>query len=178
MNNELKIIEYDSLASTQDVAKKMAMAGDSPWTIVWSKTQTAGHGKEGSQWQSDDGGLYFSIILPKEAVDDLQLITILAAFAVSKIIKSQFVGLEPMIKLPNDVYLNNKKICGILTENVFGSTLKCSVIGIGVNINNQGFSSEINATSLWQETGQKSDIKEILYLIVGEIKELFKSITK
>jgi len=177
MTEEFEIIEYESLQSTQQTAKDLALQEERPWTIVYAKMQQGGHGKDGSHWHSPIGGLYFSIILPKEGLDDLQVITILAAFAVSKVLKDKF-QIEPLIKLPNDVYLNNKKICGILTENVFGQELKCSVLGIGVNLNNRGFPEDILATSIQQETGIVCDEKEILNLIIKEIKDLFKTITK
>lgn len=167
----MNIIRHKSLESTQIEAKKYS----DPWTVIVAETQTSGHGKSKSSWHSEEGGLYFSIVLPKIDFDDLQTITILAAFVVSKTLKEEY-DIEPMIKLPNDVYVNGKKICGILTENVIGQDLKSSVIGIGINLNNKNFPVDLNATSVILETGERVDLDKIMQTILEELKHLLSTI--
>jgi BirA family transcriptional regulator, biotin operon repressor / biotin---[acetyl-CoA-carboxylase] ligase len=109
----------------------------------------------------------------------LQTLTILSAFIVAKVIKENY-GLEPMIKLPNDVYVNGKKICGILTENtIYGEKVR-SVIGIGLNTNTKIFPEELRniATSLGMETLKQIDDQQILEQIISELKNQVKTINQ
>lgn len=157
----------------------MSDNGTLPWTVVLAEEQENGYGRKGEAWYSPKGGLYFSVILPKGEINDLQTLTILAAFIVAKTIKEAF-NVEPLIKLPNDVLLNGKKICGILTENVIGKEVKSSIIGIGINTNISSFPSEIKevATSLKMELGREVDNMEILEKIIKELKNQFKIISQ
>jgi BirA family biotin operon repressor/biotin-[acetyl-CoA-carboxylase] ligase len=168
----MKILEFEKLESTQKKAKEIAK-NSKPWTVVLAKEQTGGYGRKGNFWYSPRGGLYFSVILPKTKIEDLQILTILTAFCVAKILKEDF-NLEPFIKLPNDVYLNGKKICGILTENIiFGKEVRNSIIGIGLNTNIDQFPEDLKkiATSVKIELNKKVENEEILKKILNEIKE-------
>lgn len=175
----MQIERFESISSTNKKAKEMSNLGVAPWTVVVSEVQENGYGRKGEAWYSPKGGLYFSIILPRGNIDDLQTITILAAFIVAKTIKESF-NVEPLIKLPNDVLLNGKKICGILTENVIGSDVKLSVIGIGINTNTESFPPELKdiATSLKIKLGREVDNTELLEKIITELKNQFKTISE
>jgi len=170
----MNYIEFEKIDSTNNEAKKGTYV---PWSVLVAKEQTQGHGKIGEKWFSPVGGLYFSIVLPKTNINDLQTITILAAFCVAKIIKQEY-NLEPLIKLPNDVLINNKKVCGILTENIIDKEIKLSVIGIGLNTNIEKFSEELKdiATSIKIETNKEVNNKNIMEKIVLELEDQFKSI--
>ena len=197
---EFKIKNFKEISSTNQKAKKLAFNGAAPWLVVVAEKQIAGYGKGKVPWFSPQGGLYFSIILPKSKVDehsfistrrplfgeerarvieDLQTLTILAAFIVAKVIKENF-NLEPFIKLPNDVWVNGKKIAGILTENVIGQEVKLSVIGIGLNTNIEKFPKELenSATSLKIELGREVNNEKILKKIFKELKEQLKTISE
>jgi BirA family biotin operon repressor/biotin-[acetyl-CoA-carboxylase] ligase len=175
----MQIEKFKTISSTNKKAKEMSALGVAPWTVVVSEIQENGYGRKGEAWYSPLGGLYFSIILPRENIEDLQTITILAAFIVAKVIKESF-NIEPLIKLPNDVLLNGKKICGILTENVIGSDVKLSVIGIGINTNIESFPVELKdiATSLKMELEYEVDNEELLEKIITELKNQFKTISE
>jgi BirA family biotin operon repressor/biotin-[acetyl-CoA-carboxylase] ligase len=173
----MKILEFEKLESTQKKAKEIAKNSE-PWTVVLAKEQTGGYGRKGNFWYSPRGGLYFSIILPKIKIEDLQIVTILAAFCIAKILKEDF-KLEPFIKLPNDIYVNGKKICGILSENViFGKEIKNSIIGIGLNTNIDRLPEDLKkiATSVKIETNKKVENEKVLKKILNEIKELICTI--
>jgi len=172
----MKIKKYKVVSSTNLLAKKLR---PEPWLIILAEKQTVGYGKKSSRWFSPKGGLYFSIVLPKSKIEDLQTLTILAAFIVAKTIKDNF-SLEPLIKLPNDVLLDQKKICGILTENIIGKEVKSSVIGIGLNTNIDKFPKELEdeATSLKIELGKEVDNEKILKQIVEGLKEQLKTISE
>lgn len=178
-NIELKIEKFKEIPSTQQKAKELVQEGIEPWTVILTEEQTLGYGRKGNVWYSPKGGLYFSIILPKSQIDDLQTLTILAAFIVAKIIKEKF-KLEPLIKLPNDVLLHGKKICGILTENIVGKDVKFSVMGIGLNTNIKKFPKDLKkiTTSLKIELGKEVDNQEILVQIIKGLKEQLKTISE
>jgi len=110
----------------------------------------------------------------------LQTLTILASFVVAKIIKENF-KVEPFIKLPNDIFVNQKKIGGILTENIIvGENVKFSIMGIGLDTNIEKYPKELEniATSLKIETGKQINNEKILKKIVQEIKNQLKIISE
>lgn len=169
---------FGTLESTSAKAKEMAAGGAGAWTVIVAKKQAGGYGRKGNEWFSPEGGLYFSVVLPKSNVDDLQIMTILAAFCAAAAIKDNF-GVEPFVKLPNDVYLNNKKVCGVLTENIISGAVKSSVIGIGVNTNIQSFPADLaGATSLQIELGKPIDNGVILEQIISQLQKTFKAISR
>ena len=172
------IKKFFELESTNKEAKQMAEKGLGSWTVVSAKKQSAGYGKENVGWFSPEGGLYFSIILPKSQIEDLQTLTVLAAFIVASTIKDKF-GLEPLIKLPNDVLIKDKKVAGILTENIIGKDVKLSVIGIGINTNTKSFPQELAniATSLKMELGREVGSEDILKEVVEGLKKQLKTIS-
>jgi BirA family biotin operon repressor/biotin-[acetyl-CoA-carboxylase] ligase len=202
-NIDIKIEKFKELSSTQQKTKERAREGNEPWSVILAEEQTLGYGRKGQGWYSPKGGLYFSVILPKSQIEDLQTLTILAAFIVAKIVKEKF-NLEPLIKLPNDVLLQGKKICGILTENVIdastnsaptlsgaegvypkpaervGKDVKFSVMGIGLNTNIEKFPEDLKriTTSLKIETGKEVDNQEILVQIIKGLKEQLKTISE
>ncbi|MDI6602905.1 MAG: biotin--[acetyl-CoA-carboxylase] ligase [Patescibacteria group bacterium] len=173
------IKNYKILDSTNLKAKELARRGAGAWTVIVAEEQVGGYGRKGTSWFSPKGGLYFSIILPKSNVEDLQTLTILAAFICAKTIKENF-NLEPFIKLPNDVWVNGKKVAGILTENVIGKDVKLSVMGIGLNTNIEKFPKELEntATSLKIELEKKVSNIKLLKQIVQSLKEQLKTISE
>jgi BirA family biotin operon repressor/biotin-[acetyl-CoA-carboxylase] ligase len=173
----MQIERFKSINSTNKKAKELVSNGALPWTVVISEEQEIGYGRKGESWYSPKGGLYFSIILPQGEIDDLQTITILTAFIVAKTIKEDF-NIEPLIKIPNDVLLNGKKICGILTENIIGTKVKSSVIGVGIDTNISSFPSELEsiATSLKIELGRDVDNEDLMEKIIIGLKNQFKTI--
>jgi BirA family biotin operon repressor/biotin-[acetyl-CoA-carboxylase] ligase len=174
----MKILEFEKLESTQKKAKEIAKEVE-PWTVVLAKEQTGGYGRKGNFWYSPKGGLYFSVILPKTKIEDVQILTFLAAFCVAKVLNKEF-GAKPFIKWPNDVWLNGKKICGILTENIIlGKEIKNSIIGIGLNTNIEKFPKDLKniATSIKIELKKEVDNIELMKKILEELKEKLKIIS-
>lgn len=176
----MKILEFEKLDSTQKKAKELVKKGKKPWTVILAKEQKLGYGRKGNLWYSPKGGLYFSIILPRSKIFDLQILTILSAFSIAQILKEDF-NLEPLIKLPNDVLVKGKKICGILTENVIlGNEVSCSIMGVGLNTNIESFPEDLekSATSLKIELKRKVDNKRILKKVLVKLKGIFNEISK
>ena len=133
-NNTVHFFETTDSTNTQ--AKRLALEGAPHGTIVAASEQTAGRGRSGKSFFSPDTGLYVSVILkPPAGMPDPQKITIAAAVAVCRAVEAQ-TALTPQIKWVNDVYLDGKKACGILTEAVSdleSGGIDSIVVGIGVN---------------------------------------------
>ncbi|MGI5984682.1 MAG: biotin--[acetyl-CoA-carboxylase] ligase [Clostridiales bacterium] len=131
------IYVFDTTDSTNTEAKKLALDNAAHGTMLLAEEQTAGRGRSGKSFFSPrEAGLYMSIILkPDLGISDPQLITIAAAVSVCEAIE-KIAGLRPQIKWVNDIYLNGKKICGILTEAITdleSGGIESIVVGIGIN---------------------------------------------
>ena len=153
MLKELNFEYYDTVDSTNERIKERARAGASQGLIISAGTQTAGKGRIGRKWESPShDSISTSILLhPKElTLESVPTITIIAAMAVRKALEITC-GLEGLIKWPNDIVLDGKKICGILTEMEIKDGKPWYVTcGIGVNVHNTSFPEEIafKATSV------------------------------
>ncbi len=148
----------ESVDSTNNLAKALAVAGSPHFTCVACEEQTFGRGRMGRTWVSPKyKGIYFSLILrPEIEAKDAPGITVAAAVAVCRVLKNM--GLSAQIKWPNDVLVNGRKICGILTESSFNMDgMEYVVCGAGINANilKSGLGVELNdtATSVCIETG-------------------------
>ena len=132
-----KIRIYDTIDSTNKVAKEMAITGATHGTLIVSRCQNIGRGRKDHSFFSPEGGIYMSIILSPEKLTSLNPddITLKVGSAVCNSIE-KLCGLHPTIKPINDLFIDNKKICGILTEagTEFDSGLiQWIVVGIGIN---------------------------------------------
>lgn len=137
---QYKILHFKSLTSTQDKAKEFAKKGLSNLVIV-ADAQTRGRGRFKRKWYSEKGGLWMSILVKPSNTSNLQYLTFAAAVAVVKSIK-KIANLKTNIKWPNDVHYKGKKLCGILTEGIFGNE-NYVIVGIGLNVNQTSFPNEI-----------------------------------
>ena len=173
-----KILHFDTIDSTNTKAKELANAGEEHGTIIVSEEQTIGRGRMGRSFVSPKGkGIWMSIILRPE-IDPLKisLITQIAAAAVNLALE-QF-GVNSLIKWPNDIILNGKKVCGILTE-MSGELTKINyvILGIGINANIDidDFSEEIAeiATSLKIQFGKQFDRKALMAAIINNFEMLY-----
>ena len=130
------IFHFNKIDSTNTYAKKCAANGCEERTVILAQEQTAGKGRLGRTFVSKRGGLYFSVVLrPKNKIEDTVFITVAAAVSAARAI--QYVSNKNCdIKWVNDIYINNKKICGILTEGGLDKEgkLAYAVLGVGVNL--------------------------------------------
>lgn len=156
------IIHFSSLPSSNDYLKEHYQELEEG-TVIVPLTQTKGKGRLGRVWLDEGKSLLFSLLLKGEEYKSLlHLLPLLSGVALSLALEEK--GFTPNIKWPNDVYLRDKKVAGILLEAVTSSTLKAVIIGIGVNVNNDHFdpSIEEKATSLLLEKGKEMDKEEII----------------
>lgn len=172
------ILSFDELASTSDEAKKMAKAGAAEGTVVVAEAQTGGRGRLGRAWQSQKGGgLFFSVVLRPEAVPaKCSSFTLAAAVAVKDAINELY-ELNAKIKWPNDILLNGKKLCGILTEvNIEDGIADFMILGVGVNVNNACFDDKLKdkATSIFLELGVLTDKQKLLDAILSNISDAYE----
>ena len=156
---------FEEIDSTNKKAKELGQAGSPHGTLVTADTQVSGVGRRGRSWSSEkDAGIYMSILLrPDISTDKASMLTLVAAMAVEKALLN--LNLQPKIKWPNDIVLNKKKICGILTEmSLKGTQIDFVVLGIGINVNNKEFPEEIKetASSLFLETGKDIDREKLV----------------
>lgn len=136
--NHVKLIIENTVDSTNTRLKVMAGSGAEEWTVMVAEEQTAGRGRMNRSFYSPSRtGIYMSILFrPKISARESLFITTMAAVAVTKALEN-ILGLHPMIKWVNDIYLDSKKVCGILTEaaiNVENGYLDYAVLGIGINV--------------------------------------------
>lgn len=156
-----KLFHFNSLPSTQDKAKEFAKKGISNAVIV-ADIQTKGRGRFKRKWYSSKGGLWMSLLLKPKNVENLQYLTFAAAVAVVKSIK-KIAKINTKIKWPNDVHYNGKKLCGILTEGIFGRE-NYVIVGIGLNINQDDFPNEIKTTATSLKIIRKSFFDSKIFL--------------
>lgn len=156
------IVFHKETGSTNIDAKALAEKGEPSGTLVVADMQTAGRGRRGHGWVAPAGkNIYMTLMLrpdcPPDKASALTLVMAIAVYeAVCEIAPKECCG----IKWPNDVVVNNKKICGILTEmSAEPECIHYVVTGAGINVNQEAFPEEIRqtATSLFIETGKKSD---------------------
>ena len=129
-----RIEGVDAIDSTNSELKRRNLKTK---TLLFANTQSGGRGRLGRSFFSPRGGLYFSLALPLQLnIDSALLITSVAAVAVSEAL-SEIAGIETSIKWVNDLYMGDKKLCGILTEGIISmetKTLATAIIGIGINL--------------------------------------------
>ena len=171
-------IEYfDEITSTND----FAMSHDlNHGTIVLTESQTKGRGQRGNRWDSVPGeNLTFSLLINPEEfpAEDQFYISKVSAISVSQSLCDM--GIDYMIKWPNDIYVKDRKIAGILIENsMMGGYITSSVIGIGINVNQQTFNNDIpNPTSMLLEGSNKQfDRDEVLECFISTFFKLYELI--
>ena len=162
-----EIIVLEQTSSTSDAISRLASTDGLPsipeGLVVFAEHQTHGRGQRGNRWESTAGkGLWFSILLrPEIPLSDSGRLTIWAIEAISDVIRSEL-GLEPAIKLPNDVQLTEHKVAGVLVEmRAQDKAPHLAVVGIGINVNQcrDDFPAELrdNAISLAMALGRQVD---------------------
>ena len=172
---------FKETESTNIIAREIA-ASVGEGTIVIAESQTAGRGRMGRKWISPEGGIWLSIIL-KPRIEPVYAprITLLAGVSVAKTM--QGFGLPAKIKWPNDVLINGKKVCGILTEiGAEVDIIDYLVVGIGIdaNVDTGTFPEEFrdNSTSLEKEIGHKINRVEFVQKLLEEFEDLYTKFQK
>lgn len=171
------LVFLDFVDSTNTRAKQLAESGSPDGTLVVAESQSAAKGRRGRSWMAPAGtGVWFSLLLrPQIEPEHASMLTLVAAMAVEKGIHVA-TGLEGRIKWPNDIVVDGKKVCGILTE--MSADMDCVnhvVVGIGINANIREFPEELKdkATSLLLSSGQTVNRAELLNAVLQAWEEYY-----
>lgn len=177
-----RVIFLESTDSTNIQAGLAGSAGEDEGVLVVAKEQAAGRGRRGRQWDSpQEGGIYMSLLLrPKISPDHASGITLLMALCVAESL--QELTTEPVeIKWPNDIVMQGKKVCGILTEMTAQvDYIHHVVVGVGINLNQTGFAGELSerATSFWLETGIRADRSRLIATLLEKFEPCYETFCK
>ena len=167
------IVFYKEIDSTQDEIRKMAEKHTANGTLVIADNQFSGKGTKGRVWTTESGkNITMSLVIyPNCKVEELEGFTVNIAEAIKEAIKELY-GYKLDIKEPNDLMLNGKKICGILTQSVtLAEKVDYVLIGIGFNVNQVEFEGELSniATSLKKEFNMEFEREEIVAKILEKL---------
>lgn len=154
-----EVLYFDTIDSTNTKAQELAEKGYPSGTLIVADKQESGKGRRGRSWVSPSGtGIFMTLMIkPDINPNNASMLTLVAALAVAKAITS-VTGEKALIKWPNDIVVNGKKVCGILTEmDAQFDYINHTVVGIGINVHNESFPEEISqmASSLMIEAGGK-----------------------
>ena len=158
----MREIYFESIDSTNTYLKNNYESLDD-MTFVRADIQTKGRGRNDRVWKADKGdNLLFSILIKdREMIDRYKALSVNSAYIVLKVLESY--GIDNLsIKWPNDIYVNDRKICGILLEAVSRNDIECLIIGIGINVNQKEFVGEYitDPTSMYLELHEEIDLNE------------------
>lgn len=160
---------FKTLSSTNDKAKELVRKGKYNLVVTANK-QIKGKGRFNRKWSSVLGGLYMTLVLKENDLDKVRYLTFIAAVSVAKSIR-KVTRLNAQVKWPNDVLIDDKKLCGVLTETFDNYAL----VGIGLNVNQSKFPKSIikKSTSLKIENNKNYNIKNISKIIIKEFNNLY-----
>ncbi len=175
-----RLHHFFRVGSTNVAGMSAAAQGEPEGAVFIAEEQTAGRGRGGHTWESlASVGVYASTILrPPLAPADALLLSLMAGLAVSEAIES-VTTIQPDLRWPNDVLLNGRKFCGILTElNAEVSRVRYAVVGIGIDVNQNKFPSELQpiATSLRLETGREWSRVEVASALLKSLDREYRAL--
>jgi len=176
------IHHYFRIGSTNVAAMQAAAEGEPEGAVFVAEEQTAGRGRGGHSWESAQSlGIYCSVVLrPEIAPLDALFLSLMTGIAAGEAIE-QTTGLHPDLRWPNDILLNGRKFCGILTEmNAEPMRVRYVVIGIGINVNHPSFSGELGpiATSLRMESGSEWSRVELTAALLKSLDSQYRKLVE
>ena len=171
------IYAYKEVNSTNTVAKFLSMNNIENGSVIISKKQSNAKGRSGKFWESPLGGIWLSIVLnPQVEHSKLPFITLATGVAVANALEK--IGIDNAeIKWPNDIYINDKKVCGILTEAIAQfNTIENVIIGVGIdaNFDYEEFPEVLkeDSTTLKEELGEEVDINYLIKIFLEEFEKI------
>jgi BirA family biotin operon repressor/biotin-[acetyl-CoA-carboxylase] ligase len=175
------IHHYYKIGSTNTAATEAGSAGASEGSVFLAEQQTAGRGRRANQWHSERStGIYCSVLLrPALPPSDVLVITLAAGLAVHSVVQEIDSRVLPDLKWPNDVLINGKKFCGILTEmNAEVTRVRYIVVGLGINVNQSSFPPDLQAiaTSLRLATGTEWSRVELCTALLKSLDREYRGL--
>lgn len=166
-----------NLSLREEIGKQRLPEG----SVIWADVQTAGRGQTGNSWESEAGkNLTFSVVLYPDVIPANRQFVISQITALSVKETLDLYTEDITIKWPNDIYWRNRKICGMLIENdLAGPRIYCSVIGVGINLNQEVFRSDApNPVSLRQIIGEECDRETMLHQFLSKFYTYYLSLLR
>ena len=175
---KFEIFEYKKVASTNDTAIRLIKDDYKKKGCVITENQTSGKGTKGRKWISEKGNFFGSIFFQlKDNYPSFSEFSVINSVIISNVIARFCSNKKINLKFPNDIFVNKKKICGILQEVITSNNIKFLIIGIGLNIiSNPKIEQSYQATNLLFEAKKNPSIKEMVNLIVSEYENFFVNI--
>ncbi|MFM8269069.1 MAG: biotin--[acetyl-CoA-carboxylase] ligase [Pseudomonadota bacterium] len=181
-NFEPLLYRFDSVTSTNDKLRELALKGAPEGTLVFAKKQTQGRGRLGRSWHSPEGGFYLSVLLyplTSKRITDLPfLVGVAIVQTLGQVLPKVF---DISLKWPNDILVNRKKIAGILSEAFGENEFYGGIIGVGININTPLKELEDFQEKPFQATsisalmdGEQIDIDEFLNIFQSKLFNLYR----
>ena len=172
---------YFRIGSTNAAAMEAASKGEAEGAVFFAEQQTAGRGRGGNSWESAaSDGIYCSVVLrPKLSPADALLLSLIAGIAVAEAVEHT-TGLHPDLRWPNDVLIEERKFCGILTEmNAEATRVRYVVVGIGINVNQASFPAELEpiATSLRLAAGHEWSRVQVAAALLKSLDTWYRKLT-
>jgi len=170
---------FYKIGSTNTAAMAAAAEGAPEGTVFLAEEQTAGRGRGANTWQSQRStGIYCSVILrPALPPSEILVLSLAAGLAVRAAIQQVDARVKPDLKWPNDVLIDGKKVCGILTEmNAEATRVRYIVVGIGLNVNQRNFPKELGATSLHLVTGSEWSRVELVAALLKSLDREYRQL--
>ena len=170
---------FYKIGSTNTTAMAAAAEGAPEGSVFLAEEQTAGRGRGGHTWQSPRStGIYCSVILrPELPPSDALVLSLAAGLAVQSAIQQVDSRVSVDLKWPNDVLIDGKKVCGILTEmNAEATRVRYIVVGIGINVNQASFPKELPATSLRLATGSEWSRVEVAAALLKSLDREYRNL--
>lgn len=172
-----EILIHDCVDSTNNTALLEAQKGIKEGTVILADSQTKGKGRRDREWYSESNvGIYLSTILkPSIPTERMAQITLVAGVALVRAI-NDFSQAKAFLKWPNDIFLNHKKVAGILTESYPGGDHTGIILGIGINVNHSRFPVSLQhiATSLAMENGGKFERLSLISSLLNHLDKEYR----
>lgn len=173
-----EVVLLEETGSTNVEAAKFAQQGMDHGTVVIADRQTCGKGRRGRSWHTPGNtSIAMSFLLkPQLEAEYASMLTLVQAMAVAEAVE-EVTALKSQIKWPNDILINEKKVCGILTEmNLSGNEISSIIIGTGINVNQESFPEEIReiATSLKNESGEVQCREKLMGVICKKFEQYYE----
>jgi len=167
---------YSEITSTMDLAVDLARQGCPGSTVVVADRQTNGRGRMAREWISEEGGLYFTMVVrPDIPIDQAHLMNLAAAVEMNNLLRSSY-DIDSWLKWPNDILVEGSKICGLLSQmEMEGGLVEFLTIGVGLNVNNTPDSKVPGATSLKNILGCHVPRKDLLANFIGRFETRLES---
>ena len=172
---QFEIFKFESVGSTNDVAINLIKEKKKEVGCIYADIQTKGRGTKRKEWVSEMGNLFGSIFFPlKNNYPPFTEFSTINPVIISGVIRKFCKEKKISFKWPNDIFVNGRKICGILQEVITVDSKKFLIIGIGINIiSNPDVSVDYEATNIFLETTKKPTNKEIINLLIISYENFF-----